>query len=82
MKINSIPCPTLQEIEAAIERLSPEEIDRLAGWFEERFQSHWDRQLEDDASSGRLDDVYDRLVRKDGGEEVPLDDFLDGQKLS
>ena len=73
---------TLQEIEAAIERLSPEEIDRLAAWFEERFQSRWDRQLEDDAASGRLDDLYDRLVKEEGGEEISLDDFLDDQKFS
>ncbi len=73
---------TLQEIEAAIERLSPAEIDRLAAWFEERFQSHWDRVLEADSASGRLDDAYDRLVKEDGDEEVPLDDFLDDQKLS
>lgn len=71
----------VQEIEQAIERLSPEEFDRLATWFEERFQGRWDRELEADAASGRLDGIYDRLVKEESGEEVPPDDFLDDQKL-
>lgn len=72
----------LQEIEAAIERLGPEETDRLAAWFEERFQGRWARQLEADAASGRLDAAYDRLVSEEPGEEAPLDDLLDDEKLS
>ena len=31
---------TVQEIESAIQRLSPEEIRRLHSWLEEQFEDH------------------------------------------
>jgi hypothetical protein len=72
---------SIQEIEAAIERLAPKDFAQLAAWFEERLQSRWDRQLEGDVASGRLDQFYDRLVQEEG-EEIPLDDVLDDPKFS
>lgn len=46
---------TVEELEAAVERLSP--VDRAAfrAWFAEFDAQEWDRQLESDASAGRLD---------------------------
>ena len=46
---------TITEIEAAISRLSPEELARFRNWFAEFDADAWDRQFEQDARSGRLD---------------------------
>jgi hypothetical protein len=46
---------SVQEIEAAITRLSPEELSRFSQWFEEYAAAQWDRQIEADILAGRLD---------------------------
>ena len=46
---------SVHEIEAAIQRLSPEDFAALAEWFDEQREIAWDRQIEADASAGRLD---------------------------
>lgn len=46
---------TLQEMEVAIRNLSSDELDQLMAWFEEYYAQVWDKQIDDDASSGRLD---------------------------
>ena len=45
----------IQEIEAAIESLSEEEYVRFRRWFSERDWKKWDRQIETDSESGKLD---------------------------
>jgi hypothetical protein len=45
----------VQEIQAAIESLSQEEYVRLRQWFSERDWEQWDRQIETDSESGKLD---------------------------
>lgn len=73
---------TLKEIESAIERLPGEEFARLAAWMDLRVQKRWDEQLEKDSESGKLDRVFEGLVKEAGpGEEVPLDEFFGNQKL-
>jgi len=47
------------EIEAAIDRLSPEEFRRIAIWLRERDQQQWDEQLDRDSASGRLDFLFE-----------------------
>lgn len=42
------------EIESAIARLSPEEFVQLERWFDSERNRKWDRQLEEDAQSGKL----------------------------
>lgn len=49
----------VQEIEAAIDNLSPDEFERIAHWFRERDQAIWDRQLDADAGSHKLDFLFD-----------------------
>jgi len=74
---------TVEEIEAAIEKLSPEDFRRLAAWIKERDSDAWDKQIEEDARTGRLDRLYERLVKEDSEEsEMPLNEFLDREKLS
>jgi hypothetical protein len=43
----------------------------------------WDRQIEKDALSGRLNDFYQRLQGGERGPvKIPLDEVLDQEKLS
>ena len=46
---------TVQELEAAVERLSPEDRAAFRAWFAEFDAKEWDRQLEADVAAGRLD---------------------------
>lgn len=46
---------SVQEIEAAVSQLSPDDLARFAEWFEEYRADEWDRQIEADARAGRLD---------------------------
>ena len=45
----------LEKIERDIAALSTGELDQLAGWFADHHAALWDRQITDDAASGRLD---------------------------
>jgi len=51
----------VEEIEAAINDLPPEDFHRIAKWFRERDQSLWDQQLDTDSASGRLDFLFEEL---------------------
>jgi hypothetical protein len=46
---------SVQEIEAAVARLSAEELARFSQWFEEYIADQWDRQIEADIVAGRFD---------------------------
>ena len=46
---------TVLEIERAIEKLPAPDLTRLARWILERDNEYWDRQMNDDAASGKLD---------------------------
>jgi hypothetical protein len=49
----------VEEIEAAIDSLAPEEFRRIAKWFREREQGLWDEQLDRDSVSGKLDLLFE-----------------------
>ena len=49
----------VEEIEAAIEGLPPEEYGRIVHWFRVREQMRWDDQLDADSSAGKLDFLFD-----------------------
>lgn len=51
---------TLPEIEAAIKQLPDSDIRQLAAWLEEYLEQMWDKQIETDLTSGKLD----RLIAK------------------
>jgi len=62
---------SITEIEQAIAELSPEELARFRQWFDEYYARVWDKQIEDDTKSGRLDkliaeanDEYDAGLSK------------------
>ena len=46
---------TVEQIEAAILSLPPEDFRRLTAWLLELEQSRWDEQFERDVAAGRLD---------------------------
>ncbi|MGH8589729.1 MAG: hypothetical protein ACREXX_10490 [Gammaproteobacteria bacterium] len=45
----------LEKIQAAIESLSEEEYGRLREWFVEKDWEQWDREIQVDSQSGKLD---------------------------
>jgi hypothetical protein len=45
----------VQEIESVIDSFAEDEYNELRDWFWERDWAKWDREIEADAASGRLD---------------------------
>jgi hypothetical protein len=53
---------TAKEIEEALLRLSPAELDAFRAWFAEFDADAWDRQMEGDIATGRLDALADEAI--------------------
>ena len=49
----------VKEIETAISQLPPAEVAELADWFEQFHEQLWDKQIEQDLRSGRLQSLLD-----------------------
>ena len=49
----------VEEIEAAIDGLPPEEYGRIVQWFHVREQRRWDEQMDADSLAGKLDFLFD-----------------------
>ena len=47
--------PKVKSIEKAVELLLPSELAEFRRWFSEYDGAAWDRQIEHDAASGKLD---------------------------
>ena len=45
----------LEELENRIRNLSPEDLAKFRAWFVEFDQVLWDRQIQSDSKSGKLD---------------------------
>lgn len=54
---------TVQEIEAAITKLAPEDVVRLRQWLDEYEANQWDEQIASDMESGALDALADEALR-------------------
>ncbi len=55
----------MTKVEALLEevkKLSAAEFAQLRDWLLERDEEVWDRQIEHDAASGKLDRLFDRSV--------------------
>ena len=64
---------TVETITAAIAELPPEQIARIRNWLEERDQTAWDEQIEEDERAGRLDALAERaLAEHRAGRTRPL----------
>ena len=53
---------TIQEIETAVARLSPDEWADFRAWFAEQDAQRWEQQLAADVAAGRLDALADKAV--------------------
>ena len=54
---------TVQEIEAAISKLSRQELLAFRDWFSEFDAVAWDKQFEADVAAGHLDALADEAIR-------------------
>jgi hypothetical protein len=61
---------SVEEIEQAIERLPAADVARLQAWLSRRDNEAWDRQMEADAASGKLDFLFE-----EGREDDTLRDW-------
>lgn len=63
----------LEKIENEISSLSNEDFRKLADWIAERREAMWDRQMEADAESGKLDALAgEALLAHRSGRTRPL----------
>jgi len=51
---------SLEELESVISGLPADELAKFTQWFEEFMAEQWDRQIEQDLRSGRLDQAIKR----------------------
>jgi len=54
---------TVPEIEAAVRKLSRDELTTFREWFRHFDADAWDRQFEEDVVAGRLDSLADEALR-------------------
>lgn len=54
---------TLEELEKTVAHLPPEQLAKFREWFLGFDAASWDRELEEDASEGRLDNLADQAIR-------------------
>lgn len=52
----------VRDIQSAIQKLSREDKVALREWFDQLDAEEWDRQFEEDAKSGKLDDLANRAT--------------------
>jgi hypothetical protein len=45
----------VEELEMAVDSLTPKEYNRFRRWFLDRDWEKWDQEIEEDAEAGRLD---------------------------
>jgi hypothetical protein len=53
---------TVHEIEAAISKLSRQDLVALRDWFFQFDSVAWDKQFEEDVARGRLDELADEAL--------------------
>jgi hypothetical protein len=68
---------TLVEIEETIAKLPRREFQELVRWIRDRDADEWDRQIEEDSKSGKLDRLW-KVAKQEiaEGKAIPLDEFL------
>ena len=63
----------VEQIEQQIERLDEQAFARLRQWFVEYDHARWERQIEADSASGKLDFLIDEaLAEHRAGKTRPL----------
>jgi hypothetical protein len=52
----------LEELERRIRKLSPQDLAKFRAWFAEFDHTLWDRQIESDSRSGKLDHLVNEAL--------------------
>jgi hypothetical protein len=52
----------IEQLEREIEKLSRAQLAKFRDWFQRHDAAEWDRQIEADAQSGRLDKLADKAL--------------------
>ena len=52
----------LEALEEEIKKLAPEELAQLREWLLEHESDEWDREIERDAASGKLDKLFEKSL--------------------
>ncbi|HEX8431519.1 MAG TPA: hypothetical protein VF625_09535 [Longimicrobium sp.] len=53
---------SIQEIEQAVSGVSPQDLARFRAWFLEFDSAAWGRHLEEDVTTGRLDELAEEAL--------------------
>ena len=53
---------TIEQIEAAILTLTPEQFQRLRQWILDVYYQHWDEQLEQDIADSKLEALAEEAI--------------------
>jgi len=61
----------VEQIEGHVKELSPEELSAFREWFAEFDAEIWDRQLESDVRTGKLDSLAERALREQAQSSFP-----------
>lgn len=71
---------SVQEIETAIQKLTPQEIKAVAQWLDEYREEMWDRKIDADIKSGKLDPLWEKAKTDiTAGRTKPLDEVLNDE---
>jgi hypothetical protein len=64
---------SVEDLECHVSNLPPAELARFSDWFQEFMADQWDRQIEQDMLSGRLDAALARAdEHRKAGRVTPL----------
>ncbi|WP_233219907.1 hypothetical protein [Pleurocapsa sp. CCALA 161] len=75
---NLLEMKTLIEIEEAIKELSTVEARKLAGWLNGYLDDTWDRQIQTDLATGKLDKFIAKVESDIQADQVKdLDEIID-----
>jgi len=55
---------SLAEIKSAVRQLSPKELAELAAFIAKQDNATWDKQIEEDAASGKRDFLFEEADRE------------------
>ncbi len=55
---------SVKDIERAITQLPKNELSELVAWLEDYHHQVWDKQIEDDLESGRLDSLLGEVEKE------------------
>ena len=53
---------TVEDVERAIESMTPEDQARIHQWLNDRFEDDWDQQIEQDIRKGKLDELASAAI--------------------